>query len=239
GRLKGVSIAPVNEEGVVDYAHKEYIPCDTLLVATGLIPERELTGNLDEETEGLFFCGNVSRVHDLADGVTLEGMEIGAKAATFVLQREEEEQQNIDYVFSKLLSAEYLAEKEGKSADADPVVYGGEVRGNMVCTICPKGCALWVEREPFSVKGHQCQRGEAFAKEEVASPKRTVTTVVKTKDGRLLSVRTDRQIKKAEIWAVMKAVKQITVETPMEVGDTIRENIAGTGAKLIATAKLD
>lgn len=38
-RLKGVSVSSVNDEGEINLAEKEYIPCGTLLIAAGLIPE--------------------------------------------------------------------------------------------------------------------------------------------------------------------------------------------------------
>ena len=41
-RLKGVTIAPVAEDGTIIFKEKRYVPCDTLLVAAGLIPETEL-----------------------------------------------------------------------------------------------------------------------------------------------------------------------------------------------------
>jgi len=97
-RLEGVTIAKVDENRRVIEETKRYIPCDTLLLSVGLIPENELTRNagielspvtsgalVDEnrqtEVEGIFACGNVLQVHDLVDYVSDEA-EIAGKAAS-------------------------------------------------------------------------------------------------------------------------------------------------------------
>jgi hypothetical protein len=78
-----------------------FIECDTLLLSVGLIPENELSKAADIEidaktggpivnesmetsTRGIFACGNVVHVHDLADYVTLEAQRAGRSAAKFV-----------------------------------------------------------------------------------------------------------------------------------------------------------
>jgi len=85
-----------------------YIPCDTLLLSCGLIPENELTKQADitldritggavvdqnRETEvpGIFSCGNVLHVHDLVDYVSEEA-EIAGTAACAFLRGERAEQ---------------------------------------------------------------------------------------------------------------------------------------------------
>ena len=78
------------------------VPCDTLLLSVGLIPENELSVGagveLDPRTRGavvdqslqtgvpgIFACGNVLHVHDLADNVTTESERAGAAAAARAL----------------------------------------------------------------------------------------------------------------------------------------------------------
>lgn len=97
-RLEGVSVAPV-DDAWVPIAEKEwFIPCDTLLLSVGLIPENELsaacgieldpatggpivTDEMETSVPGIFACGNVVHVHDLVDHVTEDGMVAGAAAA--------------------------------------------------------------------------------------------------------------------------------------------------------------
>ena len=100
-RLEGVTIAQVNEKMQPIEETKRYIPCDTLLLSVGLIPENELTraagipmdpitnGALVDEhcqtkVPGIFACGNVLQVHDLVDYVSDEAERAGLGAAAFV-----------------------------------------------------------------------------------------------------------------------------------------------------------
>ena len=101
-RLEGVTIAQVDENRRVIEETKRYIPCDTLLLSVGLIPENELTraagipidpitngAIVDEhretEVKGIFACGNVLQVHDLVDYVSDEAEIAGIAAAELVL----------------------------------------------------------------------------------------------------------------------------------------------------------
>lgn len=100
-RVEGVTVAEVDEQKRPKMETCVYIPCDTLLLSCGLIPENELTKganialdrvtggavvNGDRETEmaGVFACGNVLHVHDLVDYVSEESVIAGAAAARFI-----------------------------------------------------------------------------------------------------------------------------------------------------------
>jgi sarcosine oxidase subunit alpha len=100
-RLTGVTIAKVDERRRPIDETKQFIPCDTLLLSVGLIPENELTKQagitLDRVTsgavvdqdrqtsvEGIFACGNVLHVHDLVDYVSEEAEIAGRSAAAYI-----------------------------------------------------------------------------------------------------------------------------------------------------------
>ncbi len=100
-RLEGVTVANVDEHLKPISGTEEYIPCDTLMLSVGLIPENELSKNagiqldtvtngpvVDEYREtshkGVFACGNVLQVHDLVDFVTEESKLAGKGAAKFI-----------------------------------------------------------------------------------------------------------------------------------------------------------
>lgn len=100
-RLEGVTIAKVDENRRPIEETKQYIPCDTLLLSVGLIPENELTvsagiqldkttngavtdQNRQTDTEGIFACGNVLHVHDLVDFVSEEAETAGKAAADYI-----------------------------------------------------------------------------------------------------------------------------------------------------------
>lgn len=100
-RICGVTIAQVDETFTPIESTKRYLPCDTLLLSVGLIPENELakkagvaldpvTGGavVDEYREtsvsGIFSCGNVLHVHDLVDYVSEEAELAGESAALYL-----------------------------------------------------------------------------------------------------------------------------------------------------------
>jgi NADPH-dependent 2,4-dienoyl-CoA reductase/sulfur reductase-like enzyme len=101
GRITGVTISKVDEHLRPIPEESQYIPCDTLLLSCGLIPENELTkeagipldrvtgGAIVSETRetavpGIFACGNVLHVHDLVDYVSEEAALAGRSAANYV-----------------------------------------------------------------------------------------------------------------------------------------------------------
>ena len=100
-RLEGVTVAQVDENRRPMESTRRFIPCDTLLLSVGLIPENELTeacgipmdpvtgGAMVDEScmtkvNGIFACGNVLHVHDLVDYVSDEAERAGKGAADFV-----------------------------------------------------------------------------------------------------------------------------------------------------------
>lgn len=102
-RVTGVTISKVDQNlKPIPGSEKEY-QCDTLLLSVGLIPENELslqanikldprTGgptvneSMETSVEGIFACGNVVHVHDLADYVTEEARKAGAGAAHYIFE---------------------------------------------------------------------------------------------------------------------------------------------------------
>ena len=108
---------------------------------------------------------------------------------------------------------------------------------NLTCVECPMGCALEVEMEGseiISVTGNTCPRGKMYAQNEVTCPMRVLTTTVRTEDGRMLSVKTDKPVKKSSQLDLMKRINQIKAKTPVSIGDVLVENIEGD-ANLVAT----
>lgn len=99
-RVESVTIAPVDENRRPILEKKEDIPCDTLLLSVGLIPENELTSTagialsgitkgatvnqfMQTELPYVFACGNVLHVNDLVDNVSRESEEAGKCAALY------------------------------------------------------------------------------------------------------------------------------------------------------------
>jgi len=109
----------------------------------------------------------------------------------------------------------------------------------LTCIGCPLGCPLRVFEEAgqLRVEGNTCPRGEAYARNEVLCPKRTVTSTVAIHGGTVnrLSVRTQTDIPKEKIFACMEQIKAASVDAPVKIGDVILPDVAGTGVPLIAT----
>lgn len=101
-RVEAVEVSQVDERLAPIPGTERIVPCDTLLLSVGLIPENELSVaagvELDPRTRGavvdqslqtgvpgIFACGNVLHVHDLADNVTTESERAGAAAAAWAL----------------------------------------------------------------------------------------------------------------------------------------------------------
>ena len=111
---------------------------------------------------------------------------------------------------------------------------------NLTCVECPMGCALEVTMEDnqvTEVKGNTCPRGLMYAKNEVVCPMRVLTTTVKTEDGRLVSVKTDKPVKKADMFELMQRINKVIAKTPVSIGDVLIKDFAD-GSNLVATDNL-
>jgi len=99
-RVEAVTVCPVGETGIPDHSAAERIPCDTLILSVGLIPENDIIADLglplDPSTggpivtqqrgnqfPGLYVCGNALIVYDLVDYVSECGRAAGSAAARF------------------------------------------------------------------------------------------------------------------------------------------------------------
>ena len=101
-RVEAVEVSQVDERLAPIPGTERIVPCDTLLLSVGLIPENELSvaagvelnprtrgavvdQSLQTGVPGIFACGNVLHVHDLADNVTSESERAGTAAAAYAL----------------------------------------------------------------------------------------------------------------------------------------------------------
>jgi len=104
GRVEKVDVVQVDDD-LKDIPGSGFeIPCDTVLVSVGLIPENELLemagGEIDRATNtpvasgvnltsvpGVFACGNATKVYDLVDWVTRDSELAGKMAAEYLGKR--------------------------------------------------------------------------------------------------------------------------------------------------------
>lgn len=101
-RIESVRVAPVGDDLVPRLDLARDVPCDTLLVSVGLIPDNELahrlrlrtdpvtsgpvvTSHMETSLNGVFACGNVVHIHDLVDYVSAEARLAGANAGRYAV----------------------------------------------------------------------------------------------------------------------------------------------------------
>lgn len=115
-----------------------------------------------------------------------------------------------------------------------------EVR-NLICIGCPMGCALTVnmcDGAVTSVDGNTCKRGDDYARREVISPTRVLTTTVPVSAGArpTVPVKSNGEIPKPMVLDCARALRDISVTAPVTAGEIVLSNILGTGIDIIAVA---
>ena len=259
-RVEAVVISKVDENLKPVPGTEQEVKCDTLLLSVGLIPENELTRNmgikmspktrgavvgdeLETSCPGVFACGNVLHVHDLVDNVSKEAVEAGRFAAQYIKGFENgtggeagdpDPESEIMQKFAKKNATRNGVNTYEVTDSAD----GGKTY-TIPCITCPAGCIISVtvkDGKVTSVTGNNCERGEAYAKNEVTAPVRTVTSIVKVSGGcsPVISVKTAEPIPKTGIGECMRIIKEAKVSAPVNAGDVIIHDVFGTD--IIATS---
>jgi NADPH-dependent 2,4-dienoyl-CoA reductase/sulfur reductase-like enzyme len=134
-RVEAIESVQIDKQRQPIAGTEEIIPCDTLLLSVGLIPENELsrkagvsldpvTGGpfVDERMQtsvpGIFAAGNVVHVYDLVDWVTEAGLLCGRNAAQYAIRERKlhgrrvgiKAGSNVRYIVPHVLDKESLAE---------------------------------------------------------------------------------------------------------------------------------
>ncbi len=128
------------------------------------------------------------------------------------------------------------------------------MRKTITCIICPNGCLLSADVSvpgtdasvtgtgcprviDSPVTGAGCPRGEAYFIQEITDPRRTLTSSVLVTGGEipLCSVRLTEPIPIARIPDVMKEIRKMKVEAPLESGTVLIRDVLGLGSDVIAT----
>lgn len=113
----------------------------------------------------------------------------------------------------------------------------------LICVCCPKGCRIDVTKEEdktVDVKGYGCENGKAYALQESVCPMRILTTTVKINNGtlRVLPVMSEKEIP-LHLWKeAMEQIRHVSADAPVSIGDTIIDDLCGTGVKLIASRSM-
>lgn len=113
----------------------------------------------------------------------------------------------------------------------------------LTCIVCPVGCRLKAEMadgKVVSVEGNGCKRGAEYALDELCAPKRTVTSTVRVSDGflPLVPVKTVQAVPKDKIDEVLAEVRAARLAAPVESGQVVIANVAGTGVDVVASRSM-
>ena len=114
----------------------------------------------------------------------------------------------------------------------------------IICITCPRGCTLDVTHDGqtvLKVKGQSCKRGEAYAKAELADPRRMVASTVKIGGSRhpLLPVATSAPFPKPRIPELLAELRKLNLEAPVKMGDLVLTDVLGTGVDVIASRDME
>jgi CxxC motif-containing protein len=115
------------------------------------------------------------------------------------------------------------------------------MKESLICIVCPMGCHLEIDvADHYRVTGNQCKRGIEYGKKELTNPTRTITSTIKISDGihHRLPVKTDREVPKELIFDIMAVLDQVTVKSPVQMGQIIIENVCNSGANIVASRSM-
>lgn len=114
----------------------------------------------------------------------------------------------------------------------------------LTCICCPIGCCVRVQmegQEITGITGNNCLRGETYARREISSPSRTLTTTIPVSGGEraVVPVKTKGEIPKEKMTDCIRSVRELKIKAPVHIGDIVMENAGGTGIPFIATADVE
>ncbi|MBD5462354.1 MAG: DUF1667 domain-containing protein [Lachnospiraceae bacterium] len=120
---------------------------------------------------------------------------------------------------------------------------GRDAGSQLICIGCPVGCLITAARNEdgsLVITGNTCKKGEAYARNEMTAPVRTVTSMIRVRGGCgfVVPVKTAAEIPKEKIDVCMEEIKAAVVDAPVKVGDILIENVAGTSVPVIATGNM-
>lgn len=107
-----------------------------------------------------------------------------------------------------------------------------------ICIMCPIGCELNIDETTKTVTGNICPRGKDYGLNEITTPKRIVTSLIKTNFG-TITVKTSSLLDKNLMFKCLDLLKNFDIsnikEDTFKVGDILLENILDTDVNIIVT----
>lgn len=229
-RVEGVELSQLDDRDRPIPGTQQVLPCDTLLLSVGLIPENEIAaqagaaldprtngavtdGFLQTSVPGIFACGNSRSVLDLADFVSTQGRTAGRNAAAF-------------------LRGQPLEPMPPETSNA--MAKGLPQPGVTTCILCPKGCRVRVS-PTGQVTGNGCSRGIDYALQEQRAPQRVLTATLRQADGSLLPVKTGGPVPRDELLACAAHLRTVTLPAgPFPCGTVVLADPFGLGVDVLS-----
>jgi len=111
---------------------------------------------------------------------------------------------------------------------------------HIVCVVCPIGCGIDVVHDGskiISMEGNKCEKSEEFVSQELIEPMRILTTTVRIQGSRwpVIPVRTDKSVPKRLFPRIMRQLRDIKLQAPVNMLDVVVRDVLHTGANVVAT----
>jgi len=111
---------------------------------------------------------------------------------------------------------------------------------HFVCVVCPIGCEIDVVHDGskiISTEGNKCEKSEEFVSQELIEPMRILTTTVRIEGSRwpVMPVRTDKSVPKRLFPRIMRQLRHVKLQAPVNMLDVVVGDVLRTGANIIAT----
>jgi CxxC motif-containing protein len=111
---------------------------------------------------------------------------------------------------------------------------------HFVCVVCPIGCEVDVVHDGskiISMEGKKCEKSEEFVSQELIEPMRILTTTVRIQGSRwpVIPVRTDKPVPKRLFPRIMRQLRRVRLQVPINISDVVVGDVLGTGANILAT----
>lgn len=218
--------------------------------------------NFQTSIPGVFACGNVLKVYDLVDNVSSDAIKAGEAAFKFITL--EYANVNLKKSFDTSKIEKSLTSKiensfktnttnSEKPEISDSIKFDTPIINNeiseIICTICPVGCKIKAFKNDdgeFFISGNKCNRGHAYAMDEMTNPKRTLTTSILQileiysnekliKEEKLIAIKSDKPVPLNLIMDFMKIIRTNIIYKKVDLGEAVISNIAGTDISMVVT----
>jgi CxxC motif-containing protein len=111
---------------------------------------------------------------------------------------------------------------------------------HFVCVVCPVGCEIDVVYDGskiISMEGNKCEKSHEFVSQELIEPMRILTTTVHIEGSRwpVIPVRTDKAVPKRLFPRIMRQLRHVKLQAPVNMLDVLVSDVLHTGSNVIAT----